>query len=63
MSAVALTDFGNFYGALKFYQRALKAGVRPIIGLDVHVQHDDGQIGQVTFCVKIGMDIFSYLNG
>ena len=52
MSAVALTDFGNFYGALKFYQRALKAGVRPIIGLDVHVQHDDGQIGQVTFLCK-----------
>ncbi|MAH61199.1 MAG: DNA polymerase III subunit alpha [Legionellales bacterium] len=52
MSAVALTDFGNFYGALKFYRYALSVGVRPIIGLDVLVQHADGHQGMMTFLCK-----------
>lgn len=52
MNAVALTDFGNFYGALKFYRYALSVGVRPIIGLDALVQHADGRQGLITFLCK-----------
>lgn len=34
MDALALTDAGNLYGAVDFYQTAKKAGIKPIIGLD-----------------------------
>ena len=37
MSAVALTDHGNMFGALKFYKEAKKVGVKPIIGCEVYV--------------------------
>ena len=32
MPALALTDHGNLYGALEFYQKALDVGVKPILG-------------------------------
>ena len=35
MPAVALTDHGNLFGMVKFYQQALKQGIKPIIGVDL----------------------------
>lgn len=35
--ALALTDHGVMYGALKFYQAANEAGIKPIIGCEVYV--------------------------
>lgn len=40
MPAVAVTDHGNLYGALKFYITARKYGLKPIIGCEVYVCHD-----------------------
>jgi len=37
MESLAITDHGVMYGALSFYQQALEAGVRPIIGSEVYV--------------------------
>jgi len=37
MPAVALTDHGNLFGAVPFYQAAKKNGVKPIIGCEVYV--------------------------
>ncbi len=37
MPAVAMTDHGNLFGAVEFYQAAEKAGVKPIIGCEVYV--------------------------
>ena len=37
MPAVALTDFNNFFGAVKFYKAAQAAGVKPILGADLLV--------------------------
>ena len=37
MPAVAMTDHGNMYGAIEFYQAAQKAGVKPIIGCEVYM--------------------------
>jgi len=37
MNALALTDHGNLYGALEFYQKARAIGVRPIVGLEAYV--------------------------
>ncbi|WP_343190450.1 DNA polymerase III subunit alpha [Buchnera aphidicola (Mollitrichosiphum nigrofasciatum)] len=35
MPAIAITDYNNFYGVIKFYQAAYKYGIKPIIGIDV----------------------------
>lgn len=37
MGAVALTDHGNMFGAIEFYQTARKAGITPIIGQEFYV--------------------------
>jgi DNA polymerase III subunit alpha len=37
MPAVAITDHGNMYGAIEFYQGALKAGIKPIVGCEVYM--------------------------
>src|SRR5918997_1864137 len=37
MPAVAITDHGNLYGAIEFYQAAQKAGVKPIIGCEAYM--------------------------
>ena len=37
MPAVAMTDHGNLYGAIEFYQAAEKAAVKPIIGCEVYM--------------------------
>jgi len=37
MPAIALTDHGNLFGAIEFYDRATKAGVKPIIGIEAYV--------------------------
>ena len=37
MPAVAMTDHGNLFGAVKFYNAAKAAGVHPVIGCEVYV--------------------------
>ncbi len=37
MPSVALTDHGNLYGAIEFYEKAIKAGVKPILGVEVYL--------------------------
>ncbi len=37
MPALAITDHGVMYGCLKFYQQALKIGIKPILGCELYV--------------------------
>src|SRR5213595_2900566 len=37
MPAVAVTDHGNLFGAIEFYQEATRAGVKPIIGCEAYL--------------------------
>jgi DNA polymerase-3 subunit alpha len=37
MKALAITDHGNLYGAIKFYQACHASGIKPIIGCEVYV--------------------------
>jgi len=37
MSAMALTDHGNLYGAIEFYQQAKAKGVKPLIGCELYL--------------------------
>jgi DNA polymerase-3 subunit alpha len=36
-SAVAITDHGSMYGVIEFYQKAKKAGIKPIIGVEAYL--------------------------
>lgn len=40
MSAVALTDLGNMYGAFKFVTEAIKHELKPIVGCEFYVAED-----------------------
>ncbi|MBT4483818.1 MAG: DNA polymerase III subunit alpha [Candidatus Latescibacteria bacterium] len=37
MGAIAVTDHGNMFGAVEFYLKAQKAGIKPIIGSEIYV--------------------------
>jgi DNA polymerase-3 subunit alpha len=37
MPAIAITDHGNMFGAIDFYQTAYKTGIKPIIGCELYV--------------------------
>ncbi len=37
MPAVAMTDHGNIFGAIEFYQKAAQGGVKPIIGCEAYL--------------------------
>ena len=41
MPAVALTDQNNLFGMVKFYKKAVAAGIKPIIGADLRIATDD----------------------
>ena len=40
MNAVALTDHGNLFGAVAFYEACRKKGVKPILGIEAYVAPD-----------------------
>src|SRR4030043_882779 len=37
MDALALTDHGVLYGAIEFYEKAKKKGIKPIIGCEMYL--------------------------
>jgi DNA polymerase III subunit alpha len=37
MPAIAMTDHGNLFGAVEFYNEAAEAGIHPVIGCEVYV--------------------------
>ncbi|MBI4099157.1 DNA polymerase III subunit alpha [Candidatus Parcubacteria bacterium] len=37
MEALALTDHGTLYGAVEFYQKAKKRGIKPLIGCELYL--------------------------
>ncbi len=43
MSAVAVTDHGNMFGAIDFYKKAKDAGIKPIIGMEAYVAGPKGR--------------------
>jgi len=62
MPALAITDHGNLFGAVEFYQTLSKAGVKPIIGCEVYLltkgsRHkkdlkQEGMLAHLTLLVK-----------
>jgi DNA polymerase-3 subunit alpha len=52
MGALAITDLNGMFGSINFYKECLGKGIKPIIGLDVTVEQDDGQTYQLTLLAK-----------
>jgi DNA polymerase-3 subunit alpha len=62
MSACAITDHGNLYGAIEFYDECKKGGIKPIIGYEAYLapvsrhhrdnKHDLGHATHLTLLAK-----------
>ncbi|HTT74792.1 MAG TPA: PHP domain-containing protein, partial [Candidatus Binataceae bacterium] len=37
MPAIAMTDHGNMFGAVEFFQKARQNGIKPIIGCEAYL--------------------------
>ena len=53
MPAVALTDQNNLFGLVKFYRKAIAAGVKPIIGLDLRIANDEDPAHPFTLLLLV----------
>ncbi|PID42759.1 MAG: DNA polymerase III subunit alpha [Proteobacteria bacterium] len=68
MDSVAVTDHGAMYGALEFYTKAKKAGIKPIVGAEFYIapesRRDKKQIdGQIAYhIVLLAMNFTGYQN-
>jgi DNA polymerase III subunit alpha len=40
LPAIAITDQSNLFAAIKFYQAAVKAGIKPILGMECWIEND-----------------------
>ena len=59
--ALAITDLGNLFGAVKFYNAARKKGVKPILGADVWLEPEGGE-KQPSRLLLLVQDSAGYLN-
>ncbi len=41
MDSVAITDHGNMFGAIDFYQQMQKEGIKPIIGMEAYLHNQE----------------------
>ena len=50
MQSVALTDDMSLFSAIKFYQKAINAGIKPIIGAKISLTFDKGHYDVLLLC-------------
>ena len=63
MDSVAITDHGAMYGALEFYVKAKKAGIKPIIGCEFYMTPGKRTDKEKGFhLVLLAMDHTGYKN-
>ena len=59
--ALAITDLGNLFGAVKFYSAARRAGVKPIVGAELCLEPEGGE-KQASRIVVLVQNREGYLN-
>lgn len=52
MGALALTDKNGLFGAVNFYKSARSKGLKPILGIDITIEQEDGNKYQLTLIAK-----------
>src|SRR5690242_8152187 len=40
LKSLAITDHGNIFGAVKFFQQCKKAGIKPVLGIEAYLTED-----------------------
>ncbi len=61
MPAVAITDRNSVAGASRLWHKCIKAGIKPIIGLEIAVQNEPGD-GRVFSIILLAKNGFGYEN-
>jgi DNA polymerase III subunit alpha len=61
MPAVAVTDWHNLFGLVKFYRAAISRGIKPIAGADVRIQ-DPSHNEDASVVTLLVQDRVGYLN-
>ena len=61
MRAIALTDHDGLYGAIQFYKKAKKAGIKPIIGCEIRIK-DNQKSNQTYHLILLVKDKKGYSN-
>jgi len=65
MKAIAITDHGNMYGTIYFYNACIQEGIKPIIGCEVYMakrsRHDkeagtDAGYNHLFYLLRIKQD-------
>ncbi len=68
MKAIALTDHGNLFGSMEFYQTAKEQGVRPILGMEAYIaprsrtERDTGREDSSYHLVLLAMNAAGWAN-
>lgn len=65
MPAIALTDHGNLYGAVEFYNKSKEYGIKPLIGSELYItphSRHDRKHGSANHIVLIAKSFEGYLN-
>ena len=66
MNAVAITDHGNLFGVLDFYEKVKKAGLKPLLGCELYVapgsRHDRKAKGDHNHLVVLAENQEGYRN-
>jgi len=66
MPAVAITDHGTLFGVLDFYQKAMAAGIKPILGCELYVapgsRQDRKGKGEYHHLVVLAENLQGYQN-
>ncbi|MGM0541671.1 MAG: DNA polymerase III subunit alpha [Pseudomonadota bacterium] len=50
--AMALTDQNNLFALVKFYKAAMGAGIKPIIGSELFIEDEDGDVFKMVLLVQ-----------
>ena len=61
MPAVAITDMGNLYGAVKFFNKSSAKGIKPIIGAELYIENPD-KVTQPHIIVLLVQNDVGYVN-
>jgi DNA polymerase-3 subunit alpha len=73
MPAVAMTDHGNLFGAVDFYEQARQVGVKPILGCETYIsagsrfdkerrERDESGFDAISHLLLLAMDEVGYRN-
>ncbi|MDD5717296.1 MAG: DNA polymerase III subunit alpha [Sulfuricurvum sp.] len=58
MTSVAMSDHGNMFGAIDFYQQMRKEGIKPIIGMEAYI-HNGDDLGDKTIKQRFHVCLFA----